>query len=360
MPSPSVTDGAARVHTALRLGWSLSELRGRYRERLADSRTLTEARLRSENALPLQGERTPAERAIELEAAIAGLAAALNVDVTADLLSDQPDKTQGNASDVLLTHTRQLIHAHQDDTAWPQAWHAFTHFLFTWDAKIQDQLFARSLGEANAYQVGRGLAEVYWALDPEAPSEHVTSWSFLLGSQRAAALTTLLRRTSPFYDELAISAVIASLDAWTALAQDAERRSQAGAHEKAHEQVGVWHDLLLDQVEPRTMIPPNAVLREGPKLVLLLRPFMAELFVAAGGVVLLMIAAAALATSGRSTLGAITAVLGVFGVTAAGVRATLKDKTRDLISQMRRAVYMELVARAVTRLPGRTSTTSAA
>ena len=63
-----------------------------------------------------------------------------------------------------------------------------TELLYGFDAHIQDTLAARAFGTASAYQLGRAVAETYWALDPTAPAADPTSWQFLLGPDRRAEI----------------------------------------------------------------------------------------------------------------------------------------------------------------------------
>src|SRR5262249_53889311 len=151
--------------------------------------------------------------------AIVGLATSLSVDVESTTLTGHGKEAPTvKASNVLTAHSKELVERRDDDQAWPEAWRRFAYFLFAWDARIQDELYAQSLGEAAAYQLGRGLADVSWALDPGAPDDDVASWTFLLGRNRLDALHRLLQRVSPHFDELTISSVRASLDAWGELA----------------------------------------------------------------------------------------------------------------------------------------------
>jgi hypothetical protein len=71
---------------------------------------------------------------------------------------------------------------------------SFTEALYQWDAAIQDHLASASFGESSAYQLGRGLAECSWALDPNWPPNEVMGWEHVLGSERCVALTRLLER----------------------------------------------------------------------------------------------------------------------------------------------------------------------
>lgn len=53
------------------------------------------------------------------------------------------------------------------------AWSALTEPFYRWDAHTHDDLAALSFGAASACQLGRGLAELYWALNPTPNFRHV-------------------------------------------------------------------------------------------------------------------------------------------------------------------------------------------
>ena len=67
----------------------------------------------------------------------------------------------------------------------PETWELLADCLYHWDAHIQDTLAAESETQSSAYQLGRGLAEAYWAY-PGAADGEPGSWSVLLGEQRRA------------------------------------------------------------------------------------------------------------------------------------------------------------------------------
>ncbi len=62
-----------------------------------------------------------------------------------------------------------------------EPWEDLAELLWRFDAHIQDRLSANSETQACAYQLGRGLAETYWALDPYLAAGGSSSWDFLLG-----------------------------------------------------------------------------------------------------------------------------------------------------------------------------------
>lgn len=340
------------VRHSLRLGWSVSELRGRYAQRLHDTREPAGHVYRLDNALPLQVERTPAERAIETEAVVRALASDLKVDVEVAELTGHAQGATGRASERLTTYGRECVRTAHDDKGWSTAWQEFTNFLFAWDARIQDKLNAASLSAAAAYQLGRGLADVQFARDPVATDPgDPRSAAFLLGPHRVAALHALLKRLSPHWSEFTIGGIGSSLDAWAVAVADPEQVTAPTTHDLLRGQVELWHDLLLNDVDPTTLIDPGHALREGTHLVPILKPFVVELGIGLAGLLALLVVAVALASSGQAAWSGVAAALGLFGVTTAGIRARIRDRTNGIIEQMRRAVYLQLTAKAMTRAP---------
>ena len=80
--------GSDRVICALRLGWAVSELRGRFRpgDKLIAVQPQS-GRLRAQHALPLGGERTVTEQLIQAEAVVSSLAGQLSLDFEAQELA---------------------------------------------------------------------------------------------------------------------------------------------------------------------------------------------------------------------------------------------------------------------------------
>lgn len=340
------------VLRALRLGWRVAELRGRYREMLKLDPDSPAARFdRKGNPLPLQEERSTKELAIEVERAVVVLAGELNLTIDGAALKEKTTAAQAAVG----------------GKGWPAAWNALTEHLYHIDAAFQDGLYADALPSAAAYQLGRGLAEVTWALDPGAEVGS-TSLLFLLGEERVQTMKRLLQRLRQSIDEVTSYAVASTLDAWAAIASGwaaaaaAARKENDPAKKAAAEaacnatlralrdQARVWHDMLLDQVPWQTLIDPKAAIRRRPSLAPL-KPFWPELALAALGVAGLVIALGLLSLRSQGGLAAVVAVLSATGVTAASVRARIKDQAQNLIGQMQRAFNMELAAEAILRVP---------
>lgn len=334
MTTTAATDPAGTTGKALRLGWSMAELRGRYREKLAGDTYAPAAGIdRTGNPLPLQNERNPKELAIEVEKAVISLATQLNLTIDAAKLRQRTNSTQ-----------RAL-----GKSTWDQEWSGLAEYLYHIDADFQDELYSGTLASSAAYQLGRALAEVSWALAPVKP-DPPNDIRFLLGAERISSMKLSLQRLPHYVDDVTASAIAFSLDRWALAVKDQERSSEDATVKKLREQVGVWHDLLLDGVPWTNLIKPAEMINRRPSL-RPLRPFLVELIVGGLGLAGLVVALGILSLRNQGPAAAIVAALSAVGITAATVRARVKDQAQNLIGQMRRAFDMELAAEAVCRVP---------
>jgi hypothetical protein len=341
-----------KVLGCLRLGWAMAEFRGRQRAKPTTTKAAHRTGvLRKENALPLGAERTDAELAIEAEATLRGLAQKMEVDFDRSTMSNEEAGASGLASLRLTELAKACSHA-SDHGQWEEVWRNFSSFLYAWDAKIQDELGVASLNQAAAYQLGRGLSEVFWALDSDiAGPDDARSWQFLLGDERRAILSQLLDRLAIYWDPLVAPAVVASLNAWGNLATKANGTMPLGVHESLHEQMLVWQDLILAERDPHSLLsskPHWELLKSFGEIWAIFWP---QLVAGTVSVIVLAVAAALLGSNALHGLGAFLAVLGAFGVTTAGLQASLKDYVHQLLARLRQAAYQDLVSTAVTRLP---------
>lgn len=239
--------------------------------------------------------------------------------------------------------TRARDQAGQD--GWAGAWSQLAEELYRLDAGFQDDLYAAAISSAAAYQLGRLLGEVTWALDPAAKAGS-SSLSFLLSPERVSTGTRLLQRLRQNIDEVTAVAIAASLERWGTFASTGGRAVDQGALEALREQARAWHDLLLDQVPWQTLVTPKDALKRRPSLAPL-RPFWFELVVGSVGLAGLILALGLLSIRGQGAGAAILAVASASGVTVATVRARLKDQAQNLLGQMKRAFDLELAAEAV-------------
>lgn len=133
-------------------------------------------------------------------------------------------------------------------------WDIFTETLYKWGAKVQDKLSARSFGASSAYQLGRGIAEISWALNPTADEHSVEGWLYLLGVNRCSALTEILQRLSADFQEGVSTAIVGSLKEWYNLAKTAAWPRNTDAVVLLRRQVYLWRDLLITDLTPEALI----------------------------------------------------------------------------------------------------------
>jgi hypothetical protein len=339
------------VLEALRLGWSVAELRGRYSSLAHCPRTRGPSVRRIEHALPLSLERTQAEQAIKTECVVVGLASQMQLD-TLRAGAETGEKAPSPSSQLRAASGTLTGDTVADRAARKTAWNTLTELLYEWDAAIQDGLASRTFGEASAYQLGRGLAETYWALDPAAKDGEVNSWSVLLGGERTKALTELLTRLSPRLSPLTTPAITASLEEWSKVASDEAWREVYGAVDRLSEQVRLWRDLLLTGRDPRLLVARGDMLQQARRLWPVVKTFWVEGIAAAASVCLLAVAAWLIGRAqANHAAGAVLGVVGFFGVTSAGLLAHAKQSANALLARLGIALDMELVEEAVTIVP---------
>ena len=315
---------------------------------------------RAGHILPLPSERSPTEQAIELRRVLADLAASLGAAMP---LSGTPASVP--FAERLEEAAKALDHARkqQDEPAAETAWEAVAELIYTWDAAFQDALASRSIDHSRAYELGRALAEMYWALDPNAPGPvgsgtsdlNPNCWEFLFGAGRVTVVDERLRSLAPHYHPVTSSAVAATVHAWAAIAVSGSLRSSkdtAAVEQALRQQLTYWHELLVVTVDPETLLKPYAVLRFTKITPKVLRTFAAEIVLAAvglGGLVILAILTTQVhGIPGWKTL---AAVVGVLGISIGGVQASLKNATQSLIGRLHADLYSDLVTSAISSLP---------
>ena len=204
-----------QVRYAFRLGWVIAELRGRYRPDRFGKREPgnQSALLRKDFELPLSNERSQTEIRIEL------------FDAAEDLSRELKLNPRDEHGHPLLEQIKPLMEAMEaaEDTERPGLWKGsqrkpgLAYHFFKWDAQNQDELVLGAT-QAAAYQLGRGLAETYWALHPERPGDKMGSWEAVLGERRRDTLLRLSGRLSTYIGPLVLAAIDESVRAWSALA----------------------------------------------------------------------------------------------------------------------------------------------
>jgi hypothetical protein len=335
---------ADRVLAALRLGWAVSELRGRLRpgEKLIEIKSLEG--VRTAHALPLGGERTPVEQLIEAEAVVCSLAGRLEVDSNVNEFRDADGSISQAASERLVELSKGLSSGRVD-------WDEMGGFLYQWDAKIQDELAGDAFNVAGAYQLGRGLGEIAW-LDPtQASADESTSWAFVLSERRAGTLQRLVKRLAEYFQPLTAAGVARGLGLWAETVKPGELRDDAACRKRLIEQTKRWRDVLLTGLDPATLLPPSKFLARARQIRHVLRSFWLELTIAAVGALLTALAAALLASTDNHSLGAFLGVLGLSGITTSGIVAKARTQALALLGKLREALDADLIVDAAVVQP---------
>lgn len=233
-----------------------------------------------------------------------------------------------------------------------QRWTDLANLLWKLDAHIQDQLTSVSDTQACGYQLGRGLAETYWALDPGHAGGSSRTWGFLLGSDRCKELARLNGRLSAYMNLYTAPAVAGSLEVWKEVGTTPAWRGQSGTDADLYRQIRRWYELIVLGQEPSTLIKPYDLLRNYKTVIRAIRLFWLQLVSAAVGVAFLATLAVAL-SNGTSTavVKSISGVLAAAGISLAGVTGKLKNSTQALLTRLRQDAYTDLIAVAVTTAP---------
>ena len=350
--------GGAKTYdivNAVRLGWSVAEVRGRHR--IGDNPTrlglpaFAKPLRRFENALPLMSERSEAEQRIEAERVLKALAKVARVDVPCSALTGQPETVATQcATDRLTCLAMALSEAKPGEEK--DAWIHLTNFFYGWDAVIQDTLACRDFGTSSAYQLGRGLAEIFWAFDASAPPDDARSAAVLLGPNRVGQLKDLLDRLAHHFPPLSSSAVEFSLEQWAAAAARRQVTDSRDTYQLLAHQGTVWRDMLLTAKDPKLYLKATTLLDRAGQLREVARRFIPEISLLAVGTGVLSTGAALLTTGGAPhALGAALAVLGAAGISVSGVAAKLKDAANNLLQQLRNELYEAAVAEATCFAP---------
>lgn len=353
----SVIDEAAheRVHDLIRFGWISAELRGRYRQRLVGLPLhAPEIRpQRTEHTPPLNYERSAGELDHQIKRAAVDLATLLQFNPPAVDLPYQPATASGTATDTLsaLCVAAEAAQADEDKQS---AWNHLANFFYGWDTYIQDAIVSGSSMDSAAYQVGRGLSEAYWALDPDVPADDVRHWKSLLGVGRRAALKRFLLQVAPFYDPLTISGISTSLEAWGRVIDSTQSNLSSNATDELRSQTAIWRVLLVDQINPLSFVDSKTALRYAGGIKRLLRVFLPELTAAIVIIaVTILVVLVFPTTTSPGVRTAIVAVAGILGVTSASLLAVVKAIANASIAKLRSALNAEMVADAVAVIPAK-------
>lgn len=340
----AVPKDAATVVAMLRLGWCVAEVRGRNRPDAPPGAGVKPPR--TGHALPLQIERTPAEQRIEAQTLLIVLSAQLQL--------DGDGKTHASYARTLDSdaHLLATARATGDATDAGQRWDALAELIYKFDAHIQDTLAARSDTQLSGYQLGRALAEAYWALDPAVPAEtnDSSAWGFLLGEQRCREIGRLAGRLCRYFNPYTSPAIAGSAMVWTNVAANPKWRE--GAAPALYRQIRRWYELTILAEDPTTLIGPYALLRNFHVAVRVLRAFWIQFVLTGLGAAALIAFADLLASpQGTSWAKGLLATAGITGFSVAGLSAKLKNQAQALLLRLRQDAYTDLICADICTAP---------
>ena len=386
----AVPEDDSDVVTAMRLGWNLAEVRGRNRPGAPPG---AKAGLPGppSRALPLHIEQSPAELRIQAQAVVATMAKKLGVDLDKDGNSfssaiDSQAKILANARERAAAApagpagSPVLISARGGAAAAPGGppagspppgatdndplasnviasdlaaqWDALEELIFKFDEHIQDTMACGPDTVACGYQLGRALAEPYWALDPTLgkTSKSPMSWCFLLGAERCSEMCRLVGRLTAYFDPYTAAAVAGSVQVWKHVAADENWRENA--EDALNRQIRRWYELVIMQQDPTTLVKPYALIRNFRMVKRALRIFWPELSGAIIAAAALSLFAGAIGQQNISSLAkSAFGFIAITGFSIAGLTARFKNQAQAMVLRLRQDVYTDLVAVAITTAP---------
>jgi hypothetical protein len=321
----------------------------RRRQAVAAARAQEQAQEHAQGHVPAAA---PAAAAVELElAGCAGEeagAAALEqvIAVLRQAGEANPGETPEAVAEAIRQRQQELAAAAQGP------WSELAELIWQFDAHVQDRLAAVSESQSIGYQLGRGLADTYWALDPGQPSGS-TSWGFLLGERRCDELSRLTGRLAAYMGEYTAPAIAGSLEIWKDVARmpgwlgDPQHTEQA-----LYSQIRRWFELVILGQDPTTLIRPAAGLKNFRTLQRALRLFGPELAATVVGLGFLVALLFLINVEGAAAwLKTLSGILAVVGLSLAGLAATIKNSAQALLKRLRQDTYTDLVAIAVQTAP---------
>lgn len=362
-----------RVRQALNLGWSVAELRGRLRYGHVEPPGTVDYQFpREVHALPIGGEHSLVEQQIATRVAVGLLVQPFNLD------QPLPKRKEPAASETIkvlamdleakLAAAERSGHAVARPDTYPadsevaKAWEAIADAIYYWDEQIKDGLGV-SAELLSAYQLGRGLSEAFWALNPDAPAPATKptlqsppnpgSWEFLLGPRRQLMLGSYVKLLEGALTPLSVPAVQGPLTRWCTLVADGQVRSRSeDALEALRRQLQNWRDVLLGSRDPTSFAKHfgfKLALRQALRV---MQTLPLETALAGAGIALLAVAGYFLGSdTSNKGLAVFASVLGFFGVTGAGLLAKAKAQAAVLSGHLREAFYRDIVAAQATVLP---------
>jgi len=262
------------------------------------------------------------------------------------VLDALPQQSPQAAAEAIARYQDQLAAAAR------QPWADLAELMWRFDAHVQDRLAALSSSQAIGYQLGRGLADTYWALNP-GQEDGSAGWSFLLGERRCDELSRLTGRLAAYMEEYTASAIAGSLEVWKAVVSTPTWLGHPDQAEAAlYNQIRRWYELIILGQDPTTLIGPGAFLRDYRLLGRAVKIFWPELVATIVGlaalVSLLVLVNTQDAAGWAKTL---SGVLAAVGLSLAGLGGTLKNSAQALLKRLRQDAYTDLVAVAVQTAP---------
>jgi hypothetical protein len=231
-------------------------------------------------------------------------------------------------------------------------WEHFSKLLWDFDAHIQDRLSATSESQACAYQLGRGLAETYWALDTNQRGGSA-SWEFLLSEQRCAELSRLAGRLAAYMDEYTAPAIAGSLEVWRQVAAKPTWRGADPVAEQAlYRQIRRWYELIVLRQDPTTLIKPTSLIKNYRTLGRAIRLFWPQLVATIIGLAFLVTLLILLGSRGGAAWEkTLSGILAAVGFSLAGLTGALKNSAQAMLKRLRQDAYTDLIAIAVQTAP---------
>jgi hypothetical protein len=323
------------------LGWDVAELRGRCRPDFVHVNPPPSSP-RIAHALPLANERSEREQELQLVQEMEELAAQLSLSAPGH-----------EAAPPLMTIWELRRGSWNAEESQAEVWNRISESFYRWDASIQDALLMKP-ARAAAYQLGRGLAETYWALDPSiGDSNDWRSWGFLLGQRRCQRMKQLVARISAFTDPMTPLVVWTSLDTWQEVAASKPWRDQQDARSRLYQQGVLWRDLIRGEQRPSDLVHTRGEVARIAVLPSVLKNFRWEIIIAGVAAAGLAVAGTAVAQGSSSWGSTIAVFLSGIGLTAAGLFARAKATATSLVEQLNQEVAKAQIARAGTCVPTR-------
>jgi hypothetical protein len=231
-------------------------------------------------------------------------------------------------------------------------WDALQELIFLFDLHVQDTLAAGPDAVACGYQLGRALAEPYWALDPTlAENTHSPeAWWFLLGPERCGEMSRLVGRLSAYFHPYTASAIAGSVQIWKHVAADEKWRN--GARDALYQQIRRWYELVIMGQDPTTLVQPYKLIKNPRMVIRTLRTFWSELLAAALAAAALSGFAVVLGQHNVSSyLKSALGFIAIGGFSFAGLTAKLKSQAQAMVKRLRQDVYTDLIAVAIDTAP---------